>query len=170
MFLLQTGISLLWCHSTEGCTALSMPLHMLYYSIWFLYILFSKSILTLSTNSEGQRHMFSQPRYSCPSRPSLLWSLKIVIKILWVIQSFYWLILHFVRRSTKINQLELFLLSTYHAKCENDIITEEYAENSQTSNFNNFDFCCFAVLCVVFMFYNLITIYKGIVVEFLFYQ
>lgn len=31
-------------------------------------------------------------------------------------------------------------------------ITEEYAKNSQTSNFNNFDFCCFAVLCVVFIF------------------
>lgn len=87
-----------------------------------------------------------------------------------VIQSFYWLFLHLVRRLTKLNQLELFLLSTYHSKFENDIITEEYAKNSQTSNFNNFDFCCFAVLCVVFMFYNLITIYKGIVGELLFYQ
>lgn len=70
----------------------------------------------------------------------------------------------------KIKSARAVLVVYLSAKFENDIITEEYAENWQTSNFNNCDFCCFAVLFVVFMFYILITIYKGTVGEFLFYQ
>lgn len=62
-----------------------MPFHMTYYWIWFLHISFSWSTLTLSTNSEGQVQMLSQPWYSCPPEPSiLLWSLKTIYKNLWV--------------------------------------------------------------------------------------
>lgn len=62
-----------------------MHFHMTYYWIWFLHISFSWSTLTLSTNSEGQVQMLSQPWYLCPPEPSiLLWSLKTIYKNLWV--------------------------------------------------------------------------------------
>lgn len=68
---------------------------------------FSRSTLTLATNSEGQSQELSQEKYSCPPRRNiLLWSLKLII-MLGSLNLSFGLTLTSIKLSPELNQLEL---------------------------------------------------------------